>query len=1137
MKRTPFLLTIGIALLLLCLFSSGLTRAHPSLQGLASMTFKCYLPWVARSWSPFSTNTPTLTSTPTTTPSPPPTATQTPAIPPFPDWAFEARLAGASFDPEMSDAEIDAKLQQAADDGVTVLIADAPTGWSYTAWADDNEFNQVLALMRDRVLPRAHAKGLKVVWYLTSLELVCEGCAASGRNPAAEHPQWMQIDRRGNPLQFRGVEDVPWLEEDDLDVWLSPESPYRDFYIGRIREIAATGTDGLWMDVAYLPTSIGQFDDLWPSHDSYSRAAFQAAYGHATIPAKDWDDLAWRQFVRWRMTSIARFVEDMCAAARAVDPDLVCFTENWGMDSNFVTQYAQDPLEFIGNPHVATAHELEPVDQDSSGMKWATLKQWRDYALMVKFATAANKGKPGWILTYAGGVDDSLREAGIHLAEGANFYEAKGPEMVDETTGSRPLVFPWLAANASLAYHSTSMADVAVWYSPRTRDFLDGENAGEDKFDYEDTVYIKEYRNRAQDLLKAQIPFDIVTGQWSLGELMRYAWLVLPDAACLSDAEAALLRAYTAAGGRLAVTGDTGSRDEWCRPRAVNALDGVTIYPFSAVTSDVLTTDLPDVDKGRVLIEARTGINTDGPFIIITLVNFDRTRTYGDLGISVRLPHSFAPTSVIWNAPGGAGGPLDQSVSDGRLSVTLPMLDTAAAVVIQGMAAPPSSTVTPTPTPTPTEMLTPTPTGEATPGPNKWALWANGTQLRGANIYQRRVYPELDGPTFMGPGPVGPPYTQEDFDRLAALGANYVNISHPGLFTETPPYTLDEDIQDNLDNLLTMIARANMFAVISFRTGPGRSEFWAFWGEDTVSDPEGGWFDPTYYNNRVWADQAAQDAWVEMWRYTAQRYKDNPIVVGYDLMVEPNSNEVGSFPAGDPLDIWDPEEFYAQYGGTLYDWTQLYPRITAAIREVDPNTPILIGGMGYSAAEWLPYLKPTGDQRTVYIVHQYEPFVYTHQEPPALTNTYPGIFDADDDGSDDQVDRAWLDDLLSTVDSFTAIHDVPVAANEFGVMRWEPGAADFIDDQMDLFEQRDMNYALWLWETSWEPYAEEVDAFNFRHGPNPDNHTDVESSELMDVIIEHWGSNAARPSATIYLPSIVRKSLAESRCILGNKIE
>jgi hypothetical protein len=79
------------------------------------------------------------------------------------------------------------------------------------------------------------------------------------------------------------------------------------------------------------------------------------------------------------------------------------------------------------------------------------------------------------------------------------------------------------------------------------------------------------------------------------------------------------------------------------------------------------------------------------------------------------------------------------------------------------------------------------------------------------------------------------------------------------------------------------------------------------------------------------------------------------------------------------------------------------------------------------------------------------------------------------------------------------------------MVRWEPGAAQFMDDQIALFEQRGMNYALWVWETSWESYAEEVDAFNFRHGPEPGNHADVESSDLMDVIVEYWGRNTVRP--------------------------
>ena len=52
----------------------------------------------------------------------------------------------------------------------------------------------------------------------------------------------------------------------------------------------------------------------------------------------------------------------------------------------------------------------------------------------------------------------------------------------------------------------------------------------------------------------------------------------------------------------------------------------------------------------------------------------------------------------------------------------------------------------------------------------KWDLWASGkTQLRGANIWQALVLPDLDADT-KGNGRVGPPFSQEDFNQLAALG-------------------------------------------------------------------------------------------------------------------------------------------------------------------------------------------------------------------------------------------------------------------------------------------------------------------------------------------------------------------------------
>ncbi len=409
----------------------------------------------------------------------------------------------------------------------------------------------------------------------------------------------------------------------------------------------------------------------------------------------------------------------------------------------------------------------------------------------------------------------------------------------------------------------------------------------------------------------------------------------------------------------------------------------------------------------------------------------------------------------------------------------------------------PAPTHRPAPTAAAPETIS-SPSPVVTAG-DKWALWSGPTQLRGANTWQRVVVPDLDGSDFLGSDHVGPPYTQADFDRLAALGANYVNVSGPGLFTERPPYTLDEQVQANLDNLLAMISQADMFAVITFRTGPGRSDFTFY------SEGAGDWFDEELLIEWVWEEQEAQDGWVEMWRTAAERYRDNPIVVGYDLMCEPHS-------AGALLDVWEPDEFYPAYAGTLYDWNQLYPHITAAIRQVDPSTPILIGGNGWSAVRWLPYLEPTGDARTVYMVHQYEPQIeYTHQEPPA-ENTYPGEFDLDWDGESDSFDRAWLDEYLSIIDQFQDEHDVPVAVNEFGVVRWVPGAAQFMDDQMALFEQRGMNHAFWVWDPYWEPWTEEVNGFTFRFGPDPDNASDIESA-LQDVILAYWARNTVRPSS------------------------
>ena len=391
--------------------------------------------------------------------------------------------------------------------------------------------------------------------------------------------------------------------------------------------------------------------------------------------------------------------------------------------------------------------------------------------------------------------------------------------------------------------------------------------------------------------------------------------------------------------------------------------------------------------------------------------------------------------------------------------------------------------------------------GDPPPPPNggdEMELWTDGPKLRGVNVWQGLVLPKYYGAVH-GPGPLGPPYVQADFDKLAAWGCNYVNISHAGLYSVTPPYQVDQDAVDALDTLLGLIAAADMFAVITLRTGPGRSEM--TFQRDGIGD----WVDPADVIEEVWTDQPAQDAWAEMWRFTANRYKDNPIVVGYDLVCEPNA----------PLILYtnwnEPDLYYPAHAGEIDDINRFFPALLTAIREVDTNTPVIAAANNYSLPVWLPYMQLLSDSRVVYAVHQYGPDEYTHQyidQFPTLPLTYPGTIDTT------PFNKAWLETQLAPIGTFMSTNSKPVVLNEWGLLRYEPGAAAYINDMASIFEQLKINSAIWDWTSSFEATHPETadDSFNYQHGADPGNHANVESDPVVDAIKAYLGLNTVRPS-------------------------
>ena len=358
-----------------------------------------------------------------------------------------------------------------------------------------------------------------------------------------------------------------------------------------------------------------------------------------------------------------------------------------------------------------------------------------------------------------------------------------------------------------------------------------------------------------------------------------------------------------------------------------------------------------------------------------------------------------------------------------------------------------------------------------------WDLWTGGTLLRGADLHPCTIASE---------GVCQETITRQDVYDLAALGANLINDSYPGVFSVDSPYEIDTTAVAYLDDLIVWAEEVGIFVVIHFRSGPGRNESAIHQLRDA--------------DMSIWDNQTAQDHWVDMWRFAAERYGDSPAVAGFNLMVEPLANLTV-----DPRGELDPQAVQAQLEGTLADWNVLARKMTEGIREVDPTTPIIVNSLNWANSAWFDALEPTGDDRTVYSFHAYNPDVYTGQEEGEEDIRYPD--EVEDSGETIIFDRTWLEDDFAPVIAFSQTHDVPIYVGEFGAMRWVPDAADFIHDQTGLFEEYGWNYAYYVWR------GDEVgfDGFNMEHGIDPANHTPGEDNDLIQMNAQRWSQNEYFP--------------------------
>ena len=180
--------------------------------------------------------------------------------------------------------------------------------------------------------------------------------------------------------------------------------------------------------------------------------------------------------------------------------------------------------------------------------------------------------------------------------------------------------------------------------------------------------------------------------------------------------------------------------------------------------------------------------------------------------------------------------------------------------------------------------------------------------------------------------------TREDIHFIKQSGFNSVRVpfSYRLFVSEGEPQKLEGPGYDLLDRVVGWCRQEGLFVILDMHAAPGGQT------GDNIDDS---WGYPFLFENAE-----SQELTADIWRKLAARYKQEPTVVGYDLLNEPIAHYFDTSSLNPKLE-------------------PLYRKVVAAIREVDRNHLVFLGG-----AQWDTNFKvfgPPFDDKLAYTFHKY----------------------------------------------------------------------------------------------------------------------------------------------------------------------
>jgi hypothetical protein len=459
------------------------------------------------------------------------------------NWTHRVRIAAYGLG-KTSPADI---VRDAASSHVFGIEVDNDIPGRYESFLDPTE---KLAAIRD-VAKAAHEAGNRAFVYIAGTECITRDADTSAHTLAKDHPDWLQRKLTGEPASFTSGAAF-WIAKGDEDVWVSPYAkPWREQYMTRVRQIAATGIDGIYVDIPYWMTHFDGWEDSWASFDDYTVEAFRQRTGldaRRDMKLGDFSDAHFREWIDFRIATITEFMAEIDRTAKSVNPAVMTIPEIYpGIEREAVVVGA-DVYQLYAVTD-AIAHEYESGGGDHMATSRTPLDWFRYQAGMRSFRAFA-EGKATWILNYSWDGDKNIAppEPMMTLAmslvmAGANVWDAATHVM----SGSNDLptrlrIYEWIEKHEKTLYAPREpIHPIGVYFSPGTRNYFPEE-------------FLRSYQGILILLLQRHLEFQVVTPR-TLAEF-RGSSLILPDVRVLPDGERNALQALAARGTRLVVTGN-----------------------------------------------------------------------------------------------------------------------------------------------------------------------------------------------------------------------------------------------------------------------------------------------------------------------------------------------------------------------------------------------------------------------------------------------------------------------------------------------------------------------------------------------------------------------------------------------------